>query len=59
MLVEAIVHNEINYRENSILVSIFGEKIESELALWGSFSATPTINFSVHLKCFLNEIHFL
>ena len=33
MLVEAIVHNEINYRENSILVSIFGEKIESELAL--------------------------
>ena len=59
MLVGAVVHNEHNYRENSILVSIFGQRPQSKLALWGSFSATPTVNFSVHLKSFLNEICFL
>ena len=33
MLVGAVVHNEHNYRENSILVSIFGQRPQSKLAL--------------------------
>lgn len=32
MLAEAIVHNENNYRENSLLVSIFGQRQQPEIA---------------------------